>query len=1080
MAQRSVARRSMTGPVLMLLAAGLVMHVVLHIARAQDAPPQPERVLHVDGAAASRRQDLVSNPSLFAVTPSAIYVLRSASGYFSQQLGVYRVRSIGSSPELVLDLGSPSLPPGIASSTDSPVPRVVGDVLLFAYDGGIWRLDPDGPARLVRRFASERVSASDALRHVSEDRAYFVLSTEPHGEELWSTDGTPQNTRPVVPLSPGEPRSFDGFLEFDGATYFQVMASNGKTAWWTSDGRPSGTLEAPDHAFAPDGLTPTVLGRLPGALVAAGWTPQTEGRIWRTDGTRAGTRVLAKLPKLAPFALPIQGQPGGQQVCFATEVPGRARWLWISDGTAAGTRRVGDFESDDYRALPSGAVLYLRDGPDGRHEVWRTDGTDEGDWRVLDLGVRTTELASAAVFQGELILRARGGGDPGSLWALSDGPDSGRRFLPNDEVPAFPEFEVNRRYDSLLAATDRQVWFARSGTHFGYKLTGTDGTPAGTADVLLTPGVRPGIHFVAATGEALYVATEDALLGRQLFRLDDSAGARPVSAPNGFSHAIATGPMSTLGDGVLFVGPDRDTATGEISHHVWRAQGESAVRLAFVVGDDSRVRNDPVTVIGSRGYFREVNAFGSVAWSTDGTRSGTRSLAIPDPVGFAPFGELALVTTFETGRYGLWRSDGHVLSTSRIATFRSIRTSSITTVGDLAFFAAEKDQEGSELWRTDGTVAGTLLEEDLLVGEEASFPFQFLTRDGRLFFTAYAEEPNGTVSQKPFVRVEQGFVLRVTPELQQDPAFRPDTLVTLPNGRLLLRDDADGFPELWRTDGTLEGTVFVHHFEAGSRETPAADALDLGDGRAVFRGADHTHGAEPWITDGTSAGTYRLADLAPGAAGSFPANFRVVGQDLYFTIDPSGEGQPSEVWRYPLTWILPENAPSADAPPRPLDDVLPTPEVLPRPLVLDKLRLRIDLKRLLHDSLRLRFRVPVPEGGVLEGETLRVSIGNIDLNVTLDHRGRGTGVSEEVRVRARPVRAKRGKPGGMKVTVELKRGNFIDPLTGDRLVVPPGEKSVERAILVTVERNGVTYANVAAVRYRSGPRSGRGKLIKGN
>jgi ELWxxDGT repeat protein len=41
-----------------------------------------------------------------------------------------------------------------------------------------------------------------------------------------------------------------------------------------------------------------------------------------------------------------------------------------------------------------------------------------------------------------------------------------------------------------------------------------------------------------------------------------------------------------------------------------------------------------------------------------------------------------------------------------------------------------------ELWRTDGTPAGTTLVADLLAGPESSYPCGFTWFGGRLFFTA--------------------------------------------------------------------------------------------------------------------------------------------------------------------------------------------------------------------------------------------------------------------------------------------------------------------------------------------------------
>jgi len=46
---------------------------------------------------------------------------------------------------------------------------------------------------------------------------------------------------------------------------------------------------------------------------------------------------------------------------------------------------------------------------------------------------------------------------------------------------------------------------------------------------------------------------------------------------------------------------------------------------------------------------------------------------------------------------------------------------------------------------------------------------------------------------------------------------------------------------------------------------------------------DALSGEELWKTDGTPGGTSRVADINPGALGSAPRNFTVVGSTLYFT-----------------------------------------------------------------------------------------------------------------------------------------------------------------------------------------------------
>ncbi len=58
----------------------------------------------------------------------------------------------------------------------------------------------------------------------------------------------------------------------------------------------------------------------------------------------------------------------------------------------------------------------------------------------------------------------------------------------------------------------------------------------------------------------------------------------------------------------------------------------------------------------------------------------------------------------------------------------------------------------------------------------------------------------------------------------------------------------------------------------------------LPDGRLVFRANDGVHGDEPWVSDGTVAGTFMLADLGSGANdSSWPGQFTVFGDKVALT-----------------------------------------------------------------------------------------------------------------------------------------------------------------------------------------------------
>jgi ELWxxDGT repeat protein len=68
--------------------------------------------------------------------------------------------------------------------------------------------------------------------------------------------------------------------------------------------------------------------------------------------------------------------------------------------------------------------------------------------------------------------------------------------------------------------------------------------------------------------------------------------------------------------------------------------------------------------------------------------------------------------------------------------------------------------------------------------------------------------------------------------------------------------------------------------------------------RIMFAGTNGVNGGEPWVTDGTSAGTAMLADLNPGATNSNPTDFTRAGGLVYFAANDGTSG--IELWAVPL------------------------------------------------------------------------------------------------------------------------------------------------------------------------------------
>lgn len=96
---------------------------------------------------------------------------------------------------------------------------------------------------------------------------------------------------------------------------------------------------------------------------------------------------------------------------------------------------------------------------------------------------------------------------------------------------------------------------------------------------------------------------------------------------------------------------------------------------------------------------------------------------------------------------------------------------------------------------------------------------------------------------------------------------------------------------LWKTDGTEAGTTPLHRFPLHDATQPAygTSFIPLAE-RVLFWADDGQHGTELWGSDGTTEGTRLLADASKDIASSkavYPPgtpSFLLAGQFLYFTV----------------------------------------------------------------------------------------------------------------------------------------------------------------------------------------------------
>ena len=219
----------------------------------------------------------------------------------------------------------------------------------------------------------------------------------------------------------------------------------------------------------------------------------------------------------------------------------------------------------------------------------------------------------------------------------------------------------------------------------------------------------------------------------------------------------------------------------------------------------------------------------------------------------------------------------------------------LATVGGSVYFKANDGTIGSELWKSDGTLEGTVLVKDIRPGASNSLPRLLSNVGGTLYFSAH-DGTNGNELWKSDGTPEGTVLVKdIDPGISSSGSQE----FTDVGGTLFFstNDGTNGY-ELWKSDGTPEGTVLVKDINPGSASAGVSDPVDV-DGILYFTALDPTNGAELWKSDGTPDGTTLVKDINPGSNDSFPGDTTNVGGTLYFHANDGANGY--ELWAFDPT-----------------------------------------------------------------------------------------------------------------------------------------------------------------------------------
>lgn len=304
-----------------------------------------------------------------------------------------------------------------------------------------------------------------------------------------------------------------------------------------------------------------------------------------------------------------------------------------------------------------------------------------------------------------------------------------------------------------------------------------------------------------------------------------------------------------------------------------------------------------LTNVGGTLYFTADDGnSGEEIWKSDGTYLGTVRVKdiVAGPLSSSPEylinvgGTLYFVANDELSGFELWSSDGTAAGTNRVKDIRpgvgsgfSINPIYLwTEVDDSLYFTANDGASGFELWKSDGTEAGTIRVSDIHVGSDGSYPNYATNVDGVLYFAAWT--PSGGTELWKSDGTETGTVL-VADLTGDSKSSSPQSVVEV-NGRLFVVATTDEYgEELWVADlrpapidgdyddnGIVDGTdLLLWQRQFGDSVAPAGSEAD-GDGSGSVDGGDLTvwqnHFGESALLAATAASSTSAAVASLAAA----------------------------------------------------------------------------------------------------------------------------------------------------------------------------------------------------------------------
>ncbi len=560
---------------------------------------------------------------------------------------------------------------------------------------------------------------------------------------------------------------------------------------------------------------------------------------------------------------------------------------WVSDGTPSGTRMVRDLNPGRASSVDQVPDVHVLGGQwsfiaynEGNTRLWLSDATENGTQPVTRSNLRVKSILG--VHRDRLYFLAdQGVGTEAAIWATNGTPGAEflfHRLAADGEGFASCFFNATNGfyYSTRVGSgfqTDNFVWFS----------TGDNVAP------IPVPGAENSVSLLRIYSAAcgLVELNGKVFFGTQT-AFDDKSLWTSDGTPEG-TRQISTGVYGyQFPEKFVILGlPDRvifPRVTVEHGTELWWTDGSRIELLADIepgsasgLTDGSEIKG---VVADGRAYFAaQTRENGIEPWTSDGSGSGTVTLGNLQAETRTHDGVSRVLGHTSAGVYfsgceatindcELWISDGSDTGTRKVLEINDDFGSNprqALAYRDRFYFTAEQ----GGLWVSDGTTLGTRRLRSIHYTElhptEAGLIISGLdqTQPGVELWRTDGTE-NGTV---PLAE-------DISPSSHDE---RAGGLVTAGNWVYYSTSGPNGRLGLRRTDPATGASEFIG--ETNITRNPETRPIALGN-RVVFSASDRDSGSELWQFDG--ARISRITDINTGFGNSDPYALTAFGNEVWF------------------------------------------------------------------------------------------------------------------------------------------------------------------------------------------------------